>query len=415
MTEISRLPFSLLGSFGFTSAQNLSQLEEMASSSSSTSKIGVSLEELTCSVCLDLFNGPVTLPCGHSFCCACLENYWKSCDDAPAFVCPNCRAVFPRKPKLIKSVTVANLVDQVKLRNEEAGSAVEGQHDLTGPKDVNSGDYKSRCEVCNGKAAKRCVPCGILCCKRHVQTHKQKGHKVVEPEMNVEELRCTKHGNPIQLFCKDDGSFMCLMCMVGDHQDHKFVPLEIAHTELKEVLAAKYPQVSHSMQDLESELKELQQECLQTQHSDRDTMDRLDGKRRKLYKFVDEAVDLVKSRVNKRQKEKLSMLGKQMEKLTKQIAALQQAKSSLKTALQELADISFLKSYTDLVKRLESLSPFQSEKVPPSTVLEISLEENNLDSFIELNKNILKKIQKCPANELGVVQLDQIIMRSFCK
>ena len=71
-------------------------------------------------------------------------------------------------------------------------------------------------------------------------------------------------------------------------------------------------------------------------------MDRLEGKRRQLYQLVDEAVDLVKSCVNRRQKEKLSLLGKRMEKLKKQIESLCQAKSTLQKALQELQDIYFL-------------------------------------------------------------------------
>ena len=71
-------------------------------------------------------------------------------------------------------------------------------------------------------------------------------------------------------------------------------------------------------------------------------MDRLEGKRRQLYQFVDEAVDLVKSRVNKRQKKKLSLLEKDMEKLKKQIESLRQAKSTLQTALEELEGISFI-------------------------------------------------------------------------
>jgi len=205
-------------------------------SSSSSSRIGVGLEELTCSVCLELFKEPVTLTCGHSFCCACMENYWKSSEEATAFACPNCREVFPQKPKLKKSVILASLVDQIKLRKGEVTSGVEIQdveHDTLTDKDVNSGDDKSHCEVCDRKASKRCVPCEIMCCERHVKPHQEKGHTLVEPGMNVEELRCTNHGKPIQLYCKDDGSFLCLMCMAGEHRDHECVPLEIAHTELK--------------------------------------------------------------------------------------------------------------------------------------------------------------------------------------
>ena len=206
-----------------------------SSSYSSSSRIGAGLEDLTCSVCLELFKEPVTLTCGHSFCCACMENYWKS-GEATAFACPNCREVFPQKPKLKKSVILASLVDQIKLRKGEVTFGVDIQdleHDTLTDKDVNSGDDKSYCEVCDRKASKRCVPCEIMCCERHVKPHQEKGHTLVEPGMNVEELRCTNHGKPIQLYCKDDESFLCLMCMAGEHRDHEYVPLEIAHTELK--------------------------------------------------------------------------------------------------------------------------------------------------------------------------------------
>ncbi|MBN3283625.1 TRI29 protein, partial [Polyodon spathula] len=39
-------------------------------------------EELTCPVCLELLNDPVTIACGHSFCRECLENYWGQTDHA---------------------------------------------------------------------------------------------------------------------------------------------------------------------------------------------------------------------------------------------------------------------------------------------------------------------------------------------
>lgn len=44
-------------------------------------------EHLTCGVCLDLFLNPCTLPCGHTFCKACLLLWFAS----NAIKCPVCR------------------------------------------------------------------------------------------------------------------------------------------------------------------------------------------------------------------------------------------------------------------------------------------------------------------------------------
>lgn len=44
------------------------------------------LNDLTCAICLDLFNDPVTLPCAHNMCKACWET-------VETFKCPICRSV----------------------------------------------------------------------------------------------------------------------------------------------------------------------------------------------------------------------------------------------------------------------------------------------------------------------------------
>uniref|UniRef100_A0A8C4Q4N3 RING-type domain-containing protein n=1 Tax=Eptatretus burgeri TaxID=7764 RepID=A0A8C4Q4N3_EPTBU len=81
-----------------------------------------SLDELTCPVCFELYNEPTALPCGHSFCLVCIETSWESKGEDTGCVCPNCREVFPQKPKLKKNVTIANLVDKIKMKKREVGT-----------------------------------------------------------------------------------------------------------------------------------------------------------------------------------------------------------------------------------------------------------------------------------------------------
>lgn len=46
-------------------------------------------DELTCSICLDYFEDPVSIECGHNFCRRCLSRSWTP--SGGCFLCPECR------------------------------------------------------------------------------------------------------------------------------------------------------------------------------------------------------------------------------------------------------------------------------------------------------------------------------------
>ncbi|XP_077170718.1 zinc-binding protein A33-like [Paroedura picta] len=59
-------------------------------------------EDLSCSICLELFSDPVILECGHNFCQACITRYWEEIpangggeEDALLPTCPECRHEIP--------------------------------------------------------------------------------------------------------------------------------------------------------------------------------------------------------------------------------------------------------------------------------------------------------------------------------
>uniref|UniRef100_A0A4W5JBU6 Uncharacterized protein n=1 Tax=Hucho hucho TaxID=62062 RepID=A0A4W5JBU6_9TELE len=76
----------------------------MASSSSFLSE-----EQFLCSICLDVFTEPVTIPCGHNFCKACIRKYWDSNDLCQ---CPMCKKVFDRKPDLFVNNFISEMAAQ---------------------------------------------------------------------------------------------------------------------------------------------------------------------------------------------------------------------------------------------------------------------------------------------------------------
>uniref|UniRef100_UPI00358EB947 E3 ubiquitin/ISG15 ligase TRIM25-like n=1 Tax=Myxine glutinosa TaxID=7769 RepID=UPI00358EB947 len=309
-----------------------------------------SSNELTCAICLQLFEEPVALPCGHSFCSSCLENYWESREESTACLCPNCREVFPQKTKLHKNVILARLVEQMKLREGEGHQSVggqaegkDGEGDVTVNRMVNVGGRESHCEECNEEAAMRCVPYETVCCERHVKPPKHKGHNLVEPEMKVEDPGCTEHGNSIHFYCMDDESLVSLLCK-AEHQDHEVVPVEVALAEFKGILAAKYPPLVESIKQVGSQIRQVHQEVRDAQVSGREKEERLEEERREMYQAVDEKVNRMKRWLSERQSVKLSHLQNQRENLQREMDSLCEEESTLKASLKELEAVSFLET-----------------------------------------------------------------------
>ncbi|XP_060126763.1 zinc finger protein RFP-like [Zootoca vivipara] len=76
--------------------------------------------ETTCPICLEYFNDPVILDCGHNFCKVCLIRCWKESQRPPT--CPQCRQVVQRS-SFRPNRQLANLVEIAKKFTHQVGRA----------------------------------------------------------------------------------------------------------------------------------------------------------------------------------------------------------------------------------------------------------------------------------------------------
>ncbi|XP_072568324.1 E3 ubiquitin-protein ligase TRIM65-like isoform X1 [Paramormyrops kingsleyae] len=80
-------------------------------------------QNLCCSICLDQFKVPVTIPCGHTFCQKCITVHWDKMTEANMDIkCPICNEKFDPRPTLKRNVTLSDVTETIQLGTESQGA-----------------------------------------------------------------------------------------------------------------------------------------------------------------------------------------------------------------------------------------------------------------------------------------------------
>ncbi|XP_053129658.1 probable E3 ubiquitin-protein ligase MID2 isoform X3 [Hemicordylus capensis] len=178
--------------------------------------------ELTCPICLELFEDPLLLPCAHSLCFSCAHRILaSSCasgeplEPLPAFQCPTCRYVIALNHRglegLKRNVTLQNIIDRFQ-KASLSGPNSPGENCRERPyrqSPTMSGADRIACQFCEQDpprdAVKTCITCEVSYCDRCLRaTHPNKkpftSHRLVEPvpDAHFRGLTCLEHENEKQ-------------------------------------------------------------------------------------------------------------------------------------------------------------------------------------------------------------------------
>uniref|UniRef100_A0A8C4Z9N7 Uncharacterized protein n=1 Tax=Gadus morhua TaxID=8049 RepID=A0A8C4Z9N7_GADMO len=74
-----------------------------------TDRNSIKVKNFSCSICLDVFSSPVSTPCGHNFCRACITKFW---DGQVKYKCPVCNKLFKTRPDLRVNILFSEMVDR---------------------------------------------------------------------------------------------------------------------------------------------------------------------------------------------------------------------------------------------------------------------------------------------------------------
>ncbi|XP_024144283.1 nuclear factor 7, brain [Oryzias melastigma] len=193
-------------------------------------------EQFKCSICLDSFINPTSIPCGHNFCLECIKQFW---DTQQKTQCPLCKEIFLNRPNLRINMGLRDITDQFQRSLKEKAKSKKAP-----PRRANSEQsMKSEgvpCDICRGSklaAAKSCLVCQVSYCEIHLTPHLRDPvmmkHRLTDPATFAFRHVCRKHNWPLEMFCKKEQMPVCTKCAEGDHKHHETVPVERESIRIK--------------------------------------------------------------------------------------------------------------------------------------------------------------------------------------
>ncbi|XP_037402858.1 E3 ubiquitin-protein ligase TRIM39-like [Pygocentrus nattereri] len=325
----------------------------------------LSEDQFLCSICQNVFTDPVSTPCGHDFCMKCIRTFW---GDSEQCHCPFCEEKFTKRPELKVNTAFREVVDHFKKKSG-----------LNKPEVL--------CDVCTGvkqNALKSCLNCVVSFCESHLEPHNNttrlKKHKLMNPVKNLEDYICQKHERPLELFCNDDKTCVCLFCIEGDHKDHNTVPIEEESGEKKTQLVKTQSEVQQMIQDRLKKIKDIKHsEELRKRNTEKEKADSAE-----LFTALIRSIERSQAELFELMEEKQKAAEKQAEDLIKE---LEQEITELKRRDTELEQLSHTEDHLHLLQIYPSLCK------PPHTKnwTDISIDHR---LSVETVRNALSQLQK---------------------
>ena len=216
-------------------------------------------EEVSCSVCSDLFTDPKHLSCLHSFCFKCLQQWYETCGGGEAIKCPKCQT-FSRVP--------AN----GELKDLPTSFYLNGLIDVLAIKECKKTQVK--CGNCDKKWSEvsYCFQCCIFYCDQCVVAHnilrRNREHRVLAikefQDKDYEDVLkrpvfCSRQDHQeeeLKYYCKECDTTLCQTCVTLEHGGHA---LKLIKEEAESQKLGIKSVIEKHRKKLEAKMKEVTQ------------------------------------------------------------------------------------------------------------------------------------------------------------
>uniref|UniRef100_A0A8C1TJK1 E3 ubiquitin-protein ligase Midline-1 n=1 Tax=Cyprinus carpio TaxID=7962 RepID=A0A8C1TJK1_CYPCA len=369
--------------------------------------------ELTCPICLELFEDPLLLPCAHSLCFNCahriLVSHCPSFDESSkpysAFQCPTCRYVITLDQQgldgLKRNVTLQNIIDRFqKASLSGPNSPSETRRCSRDPFPsvaVDDGRVMSspceavQCQFCEQdppqEAVKTCVTCEVSYCQECLRaTHPNKkpftGHRLTEPvpDSRLRGLACPEHGEEkVNMYCVTDEQLICSLCkLVGHHREHQVAALGERFDKLKHMLDSNLSNLIKRNSELENLMAKLIQTCQHVEHNAAHQESKLTEECDTLINIVQQRRQIIGTKIKEGKVVRLRKLAQQIANCKQFVERSSSLIAQADLALKETDHARFLQTAKSISERV-SMATASSQVLIPEINLNDTFDAFALD------------------------------------
>ncbi|XP_074534817.1 E3 ubiquitin-protein ligase TRIM21-like [Halichoeres trimaculatus] len=344
-------------------------------------------DQFLCSICLDIFNEPVSTPCGHNYCKGCITGYWAT---RATSQCPLCKEEFQKTPGLQVNTEFRDMLEFFKKTA------------LTAPPRASEVlcDF---CHVVKRRALKSCLVCLASYCSDHLKPHHLvqalKWHKLIDPVKTLEDRICKKHNKVLEFFCRNDRSCVCVLCLRDHHESHQVVSLEDESKETRTKLENAKREFRHSLAEKNNTIQQIQSYKMQSRAE-------VHGTKVETEKAFDALVALIVSRkmeLVKQLEEKQRDAEQHADTFIRQLQ-LEIVEDNLRCA--KLEELSRTEDNFELLKDLPSMSVTPSRKYP--SIVRPLLHVETVQSAVARVEEVLKEGMECITREISLEERRRI-------
>ncbi|KAM3920315.1 nuclear factor 7, ovary-like [Leptodactylus fuscus] len=75
--------------------------------------------ELICCICLDIYNDPMMLSCGHNFCLQCIHRALAATNRSGHYTCPECKIQYDQYPVILRNLKLRNIIQGLQVNSQK--------------------------------------------------------------------------------------------------------------------------------------------------------------------------------------------------------------------------------------------------------------------------------------------------------